>query len=166
MAPPLFPFASTSAPSLIFRLRTQLPTVFTSFPLRTFTTFSHRHLPSAMADPNLEDVLNYAGDEFAIIREGLRLGYNEDDEQVVARLVAAWKAERATRIEAWNARLGAEVEQQRRQQGELEEEAERDEAERTRLDAGKKKLKMNSFVPGSSAPDVLSLPPSQYALQS
>lgn len=124
-----------------------------------------------MADPNLEEVPNYRGQEFAIIRDGLRIAYNENDDQVVECLIAAWQAERETRIAAWNAqredeaRLAQEMERERRLQQEEEDRAANEQAELARVEAEKKKPKMNSFAPGSSVPDVLSLPPSQYALQ-
>ncbi|KAF8123258.1 hypothetical protein EV363DRAFT_1404015 [Boletus edulis] len=109
-----------------------------------------------MADPNLEELPNYRGDEFAVIRKGLRLGYGENDDQVIERLIAAWQADRATRSAAWNERREAEeAEMERRLQLE----------ERARTEAEKKKPKMNAFASGLSVPDVLSLPPSQYALQ-
>ncbi|KAN0086069.1 hypothetical protein V8E55_007203 [Tylopilus felleus] len=124
-----------------------------------------------MADPNLEAMPNYRGDEFAIIRGGLRQGYNKNDDQVVEHLIAVWEAERNTRIAAWNAqreakaRQAAEAEQERRHQQEEEERAAIEEAERVHAEAEKKKPKMNIFIPGSSISDILLLPPSQYALQ-
>jgi hypothetical protein len=51
------------------------------------------------------------------------------------------------------------------QVAEEEDRAAREEAERELKESEKKKLKMNSFVPGSSIVDVLIHPPSQYALQ-
>lgn len=124
-----------------------------------------------MVDPNLEDVPNYAGAEFDLIRAGLRAGYVENDEQVIERLVAAWQANRALRINAWNARREAEArlaEEAKQEHCWLAEEEERAaiaEAEREQNEADKKKPKMNSFTPGSSVADVLVHPPSQYAIQ-
>jgi hypothetical protein len=46
-----------------------------------------------MADPRLEQAPEYASDEFAIVRDGLKAGYGENDQQVVARLLAAWEAD-------------------------------------------------------------------------
>ncbi|KIK72945.1 hypothetical protein PAXRUDRAFT_836346 [Paxillus rubicundulus Ve08.2h10] len=51
-----------------------------------------------MADPSLEEVPNYANPEFDVIREGLRCGYHENDQQAIERLVAAWQANRETSI--------------------------------------------------------------------
>ncbi|KAF9219594.1 hypothetical protein BS17DRAFT_789041 [Gyrodon lividus] len=42
-----------------------------------------------MADHNLETPPNYAGAELDITREGLRLGYHENDNQVIEHLVGA-----------------------------------------------------------------------------
>ena len=92
-----------------------------------------------MADPRLEQPPDYANGDFAIIREGLRIGYAEDDQQVVQRLLAAWEADRTRRAEAWTAAQEAvalaaeEADQERRR---LEDEAERlvvEEAERKRI---------------------------------
>ncbi|KIJ10177.1 hypothetical protein PAXINDRAFT_86438, partial [Paxillus involutus ATCC 200175] len=87
------------------------------------------------------------------------------------RLLAAWQADRATRIAAWNvqkeveARADAEAEEMRRLREEEEELLVNEEAERERREAEKKKPKMNTFIPGSSITDILIHPPSQYALQ-
>ncbi|KAF9232699.1 hypothetical protein BU15DRAFT_67224 [Melanogaster broomeanus] len=124
-----------------------------------------------MADPNLDVLPNYASKEFNIIHEGLRLGYHENDQQVIERLVNAWQANREVRITAWNAqkeaeaRAAEEAEQERRLLEEQEERAAREEAEHERRDVEKKKPKMNTFIPGTLVADVLIHPPSQYALQ-
>ncbi|KAF8835006.1 hypothetical protein BDN67DRAFT_868507, partial [Paxillus ammoniavirescens] len=119
----------------------------------------------------LEAPPNYAGPEFDIIREGLRCGYNENDQQAIERLLAAWQADRATRIAAWDtqkeaeARAAAEAEEIHRLCEDEEEFLINEEAKRERKEADKKKPRMNTFVPGSSVTDVLIHPPSQYALQ-
>ncbi|KIK74222.1 hypothetical protein PAXRUDRAFT_176373, partial [Paxillus rubicundulus Ve08.2h10] len=71
------------------------------------TPFSN-HNPDT-ADPNLETAPNYAGPEFEIIREGLRHGYHKDDQQVIECLLAAWQADRTSRIAVWNARKEADA---------------------------------------------------------
>ena len=124
-----------------------------------------------MADLRLEQPPDYANGDFAIIREGLRIGYAEDDQQVVQRLLAAWEADWTRRAEAWTAAQEAvalaaeEADQERRR---LEDEAERlavEEAERECIELDKKKPKMNIFEPGTSIANILIPRPSQYALQ-
>ncbi|KAG9318638.1 hypothetical protein JVU11DRAFT_731 [Chiua virens] len=125
----------------------------------------------AQVDPNLEAMPNYRGQEFSIIRQGLRNGFQETDDQVVARLIAAWESDRDARVAAWNAQREAEdraaedLERERRFIQEQEELAAAEEAERLRVEAEKKKPKMSTIVPGTSVPDSLTLPPSQFALQ-
>ncbi|KIK98419.1 hypothetical protein PAXRUDRAFT_9550 [Paxillus rubicundulus Ve08.2h10] len=120
-----------------------------------------------MADPNLETIPNYAGPEFDIIWEGFRCGYHEDDQQAIERLLAAWQADRATRITAWNtwkeaeARAAKEVEEMCRACEEEEEAAANKEAVHEWREEEKKRLKMNTFTPGLSIADVLIHPPSQ-----
>lgn len=126
-----------------------------------------------MADPNLEIGPDYAGAEFAPILEDLGIGEDADELQleILERLTEAWHAQRAARADAWNtrrareAREAEEMEQLRQQQLQQEQQAGAEEAERDRLEAERKKPKMNPINPGTSAPDVLSIPPSQYALQ-
>ncbi|KIJ09688.1 hypothetical protein PAXINDRAFT_87115 [Paxillus involutus ATCC 200175] len=124
-----------------------------------------------MAGPNLKTPPNYAGPEFEIIREGLRRGYHEDDQQVIKRLLAAWQADRTNRITAWNvqkgieARAAEEADQARRLREEEEEMLANEEAERELRETEKKKPKMNTFTPGASVADILVHPPSQFALQ-
>ena len=124
-----------------------------------------------MADPRLEQPPDYANGDFAIIREGLRIGYTEDDQQVVQRLLAAWEADRTRRAEAWTtaqeavALAAEEADQECRH---LEDEAERlvvKEPEHERIESDKKKPKMNIFEPGTSVTNILIPHPSQYALQ-
>ncbi|KIK78781.1 hypothetical protein PAXRUDRAFT_16686 [Paxillus rubicundulus Ve08.2h10] len=114
-----------------------------------------------MADPSLEEVPNYANLEFDVIREGLRRRYHENDQQAMKRLVAAWQANRETRIVAWIAQKEADL-----RMAEEAEEAHRllmeeEEAKETE----KKKPKMNTFTPGTLVADVFVHPPSPYALQ-
>ncbi|KAF8835128.1 hypothetical protein BDN67DRAFT_1015814 [Paxillus ammoniavirescens] len=124
-----------------------------------------------MADPDLKIAPNYTGPEFDIICEGLIHGYHENDQQVIERLPAAWQADRATRITTWNvqketeARAAAEAEEAHRLHEEEEEVLVNKEAKCEQRDTEKKKLKMNTFTPGSSVADMLINPPSQYTLQ-
>ncbi|KIK81459.1 hypothetical protein PAXRUDRAFT_15231 [Paxillus rubicundulus Ve08.2h10] len=120
-----------------------------------------------MADPNLKAPPNYTGPEFDIIREGLRRRYDKSDQQAIECLLAAWQADRATRIVAWNvqreveARTAAEVEEMCRLHKEEEQLLINEEAECEWKEAEKKKPRMNTFTPGSSVADVLIHPPSQ-----
>ena len=80
-----------------------------------------------LANPNLEPVPDFRTAEFEIICNGLRMAYNETEDQVVERLIAAWQAARANRIAAWEAhveeeaRIAEEAECEHQQQQELEE---------------------------------------------
>ncbi|KIK84529.1 hypothetical protein PAXRUDRAFT_79425, partial [Paxillus rubicundulus Ve08.2h10] len=124
-----------------------------------------------MEDPSLEEVPNYANPEFDVIREGLRHGYHENDQQAIKHLVAAWQANRETRIAAWIAqkeadlRMAEEAEEACRLLMEEEEAVARAEAEREQKEMEKKKPKMNTFTPGTFVADVLVHPPSPYTLQ-
>lgn len=124
-----------------------------------------------MADPALEQVPDFAGPDYNVIRQGLAAGYQENEQQAVERLIAAWQAGKNTRVAAWNARREAEnraaeeEEEERRRQEEDQERIARELAEAEQKEAEKKKPKMNTFTPGTSIPDVLTHPPSQYALQ-
>ncbi|KAH0836707.1 hypothetical protein J3R83DRAFT_8436 [Lanmaoa asiatica] len=124
-----------------------------------------------MADPNLEIVPDFASPVFDLIRQGLRLGYQENDEQAVERLIIAWEANKATCVAAWNAqkeidaRIAEEAEIARRELEDEENRLAREEAEREQRETDKKKPKMNPFTPGASVADSLIHPPSHYALQ-
>ncbi|KIK72774.1 hypothetical protein PAXRUDRAFT_21595 [Paxillus rubicundulus Ve08.2h10] len=124
-----------------------------------------------MADPNLETVHNYTRPEFEIIREGLRCGYHEDDQQVIKCLLSAWKANRTSRIAVWNAWKEAdtctvkEAEEIHKACEEEEEAAANEEADCEQREAENKKLNMNTFTPGLTITDILIHPPSQYVLQ-
>ena len=124
-----------------------------------------------MADLRLEQPPDYTNGDFAIIHKGLRIGYTEDDQQVVQRLLAAWEADQTRRAEAWTAAQEAvalaaeEADQERRH---LEDEAKRlavKEAEHKHIELDKKKPKMNIFEPGTSIANILIPRPSQYTLQ-
>ncbi|KIK74511.1 hypothetical protein PAXRUDRAFT_19803 [Paxillus rubicundulus Ve08.2h10] len=118
-----------------------------------------------MADPNLEAAPNYTGPEFKIVHEGLRLGYHENDQQAIEHLLAAWQANRTTRIAAWNAQQEAAacadrgVEEARSAHEEEEEIVATEEAECEQREAEQKKPKMNMFAPKTSVADVLVHPP-------
>lgn len=124
-----------------------------------------------MANPNMEEIPDFADEDHAAIREGLRQAHTETNDQAITRLVTAWQAGHTRRVTAWNTRRATEqheareMEQQRREQQALEERDAADEAERARQEVEKKKPKMNMFTAGMAAPDILSLPPSQYTLQ-
>ncbi|KIK80020.1 hypothetical protein PAXRUDRAFT_16015 [Paxillus rubicundulus Ve08.2h10] len=123
-----------------------------------------------MADLNLEVAPNYAGPEFEIVCEGLRLGYHENNQQAIERLLASWQADRMTRTAAWNVQQEAaahadrEVEEAWRVREEEEEIVATEEAEREQREAEQKKPKMNMFAPETSVMDILVHPASQYAL--
>ncbi|KAG6372176.1 hypothetical protein JVT61DRAFT_7968 [Boletus reticuloceps] len=124
-----------------------------------------------MADPNLEIAPDFASPDFDVIRQGLRLGYQENDQQVIARLTAAWETNKNACVAAWNAqkeadaRAAEDVELARRAQEEEEGRLAREEAEHEQRESDKKKPKMNPFAAGSSVADILVHPPSHYALQ-
>ncbi|KAG6372370.1 hypothetical protein JVT61DRAFT_7811 [Boletus reticuloceps] len=124
-----------------------------------------------MADLALEQIPVFASPDYAIIHQGLMAAYEENEQQAIERLIAAWEADRNTCIAAWNAQREAEAraaeeeEQERRRQEEEQERVAREQAEAELGDADKKKLKMNMFAPGTLIPNVLMHPPSQYALQ-
>ena len=124
-----------------------------------------------MADPRLEIPPDFAGDDFAVIRQGLRNANQENDQQATVRLLTAWQINRDRRAARWIAdqeaatRAAEEAEQERIR---LEVEAARianEEAEREAQEAEKKKQKMNTFEPGTSVANVLISRPSQYAIQ-
>ena len=125
-----------------------------------------------MADPNLDVAPDFAGPDFNIIRQGLRLGYQENNQEAIERLVTAWEASRIARTAIWNAQKEADTRVAKEaeaactaQEEEEEERLAREEAKREQRESDKKKPKMNPFVPGMSVADVLVHPPSQYALQ-
>jgi len=124
-----------------------------------------------MADPNLKVAPDFASPEFDVICQGLRLGYQENDQEVIEWLATAWEANKAARIAAWNlqraadTRAAQQAKQARREQEEEDERLTREEAEHEQHEANKKKPKMNPFMLGVSVPDVLVHPPSQYVLQ-
>ena len=62
-----------------------------------------------MADPNLDVAPDFASPDFDIIRQGLRLGYQVDDQEAIVHLVTAWEANRAARVAAWNAQREADA---------------------------------------------------------
>ncbi|KIK81216.1 hypothetical protein PAXRUDRAFT_15354 [Paxillus rubicundulus Ve08.2h10] len=114
-----------------------------------------------MADPSLKEVPNYANPEFDVIREGLRHGYHENDQQAIECLVAAWQANRETRIVAWIAQKEADL----RMAEEAEEACRLLMEEEEPKETEKKKPKMNTFTLGTLVADILVHPPSPYALQ-
>ncbi|KAF9228253.1 hypothetical protein BS17DRAFT_763781 [Gyrodon lividus] len=123
-----------------------------------------------MADPNLETVPNYAGPEFGLIREGLRLGFHENNQQAIERLVAAWQANRDIHITTWNtqkedeARAAEIAEQARRLCEEEEERLVREEVEQEHR--GRKEENQDEHIcPGHVGLGCPGSPPSQYALQ-
>ncbi|KAF8435506.1 hypothetical protein L210DRAFT_962587, partial [Boletus edulis BED1] len=124
-----------------------------------------------MADPNFEIAPDFASPEFDLVRQGLRLGYQEDDQQVIERLAAAWETNKIACVAAWNAqkeanaRAAEEIELAHRAQREEEDRLAREEAEREQRESDKKKPKMNPFAVGSPVADTLIHPPSNYALQ-
>ena len=124
-----------------------------------------------MADPRLEQPPDYASDEFAVIRDGLKIGYGENNRQVVERLLVAWEENHTRRAEVWTAVREAEAhaaEEAEHERRRLDEEADRlanEEAEREQREMEKKKPKMNVFKPGTLVASILIPRPSQYALQ-
>lgn len=118
-----------------------------------------------MADPRLELPPNYTSDEFTVIRDGLKIGYGENNQQVVQRLLVACEENCTRRAQEAAVCTAEEADQEHRQ---LEDEAERlaaGEADRERREADKKKPRMNVFKPGTSVANILILHLSQYALQ-
>ncbi|KAG6372799.1 hypothetical protein JVT61DRAFT_7205 [Boletus reticuloceps] len=126
-----------------------------------------------MADPILKIALDFTSPDFDIIHQGLRLGYQEDDQQVIVHLTAAWETNKDARVAAWNAqkesdassRAAEEIELAHRAQEEEEGSLARAEAECEQRESDKKKPKMNPFAVGSSVTDILVHPPSHYMLQ-
>lgn len=114
---------------------------------------------------------DYANDKFAIICDGLRVGYGKNDQQVVQRLLAVWEADRTIRTQAWMAAqevAACAIEGAKQERRRLDDEADRlatGEAQHERTEADKKKPKMNIFEPGTSVANILIPRPSQYTLQ-
>ena len=126
---------------------------------------------SRMADPRLENPSNFAGDNFAVICQGLRNANEENDQQATIRLLTAWQINWDQRAIQWvvdqeaAVRAAKEAEQEHIR---LEIEAARlanEEVEKEAQDAEKKKQKMNTFKPGMLVASVLISCPSPYAVQ-
>ena len=52
-----------------------------------------------MADLRLELPPDYASNEFTVICDGLKIGYGENDQQVVQRLLVAWEENCTRRVQ-------------------------------------------------------------------
>lgn len=124
-----------------------------------------------MANPALEQVLDFAGPNYNVICQGLTTGYQENEQQAIECLIAAWQVGKNTCVAAWNAqreaknRAAEEEELECRHQEEDQERIAHKLAEAKQKEAEKKKPKMNTFTPGTSISNVLTHPPLQYALQ-
>ncbi|KAG1870481.1 hypothetical protein C8R48DRAFT_770932 [Suillus tomentosus] len=124
-----------------------------------------------MADPSFEICPDFDGPAYANICDDIRQATGQTQEAVVACLTQSWTVGHNQRIDEWNqnreqeAALAAKAEQARADQEEeacLQKEAE---AEREKVEAAKKKPKMNGFDEVSSVGDSIAPRPSQYAIQ-
>jgi len=114
-----------------------------------------------LTNPSNEVCPNFAADLFRLLRDDIRQGTEASDDDVIARLVQLWTQDHNERLVQWTAQRAAaaqaadEAEHQRELQ---EEEAQRlveQETELERLEAEKKKPKMNDFDESKQIPNVL-----------
>ncbi|KAG6379024.1 hypothetical protein JVT61DRAFT_11448 [Boletus reticuloceps] len=95
---------------------------------------------------------DFAGPDYDIIHQGLISGYQENEQQVVERLIVAWEAGRNTHVAEWNlqreaeARAAEDAEQEHRLQEEDQERISRRQVKAKQKEAEKKKPKMNTFA--------------------
>ena len=124
-----------------------------------------------MADPSNEVCPNFHDHFFEAIREQLVQASGDTEEEVIHRLVRSWTLDHDRRVEAWNeeqaaiARTEAEALQAQRLQEEETRRLQEAEAEKERLDAEKKKPKMNGFDNALPVSDTIIPRPAQYAIQ-
>jgi hypothetical protein len=123
-----------------------------------------------MADPNLEPVPDFNGAGYQNICTLMTQGNLVSVEQAVAQLEAAYNADKALRVAAWNdqVRLDQEAEALRAEQARLEEEQCHDEEERAaeveRRELEKKKPKINDFDEHCMGDSLITPRPSAFAL--
>jgi hypothetical protein len=124
-----------------------------------------------MANPSLEVCPDFEGNLYEDICNNLIAATGATAEEVVAQLTETWTCRHNKRIQEWNqqweeeAQAEAEIEWARAAQDEEEHLAKEAKTENERLEAEKKKLKMNGFNATVSVGDSITPRPSQYAIQ-
>ncbi|KIK91285.1 hypothetical protein PAXRUDRAFT_639356 [Paxillus rubicundulus Ve08.2h10] len=119
-----------------------------------------------MADPSLKRRPDFSGEAYRTICDALAQAVNENDQQVMEHLTAAWDVNHNLWIEAWNQQqaIEAQIQHEAEQEAEALQLAE-EEADHKCREAEKKKLKMNNFDESTLISSVIVQHPAQYELQ-
>ncbi|KAG2757191.1 hypothetical protein P692DRAFT_20867773 [Suillus brevipes Sb2] len=124
-----------------------------------------------MADPSNEVCPDFNGDAYTDIREDISRATGGTQEAIVLRLSQSWTIGHNQRVNEWNQNRereladAAEADRARAAQEDEARAQQEAEDERERVEAEKKKPKMNGFNDRASVGDTLAPCPSQYATQ-